>query len=100
MAQFANRRHLICMVRSSLIPTHNGVFSAYRFDSFQLFLPASVFEAHGMEKSDAAREVEILSCPNGSGVPWDVAFRKSMRVITMENLPKGVTDKTASAPQT
>ena len=86
MAQFANRRHKICMVRSSLIPTENSVFSAYRFDPFQIYLPDSVFEANGMTKSDAAREIEILTCPVSSAVPWDVAIRKSLRVINMENV--------------
>ena len=86
MAQFANRRHRICMVRSSLVPAENSVFSAYRFDQFQVFLPEAVFESHDMTKSDAAREVENLTCPTSSPVPWDVAFRKSLRVINMQNV--------------
>lgn len=87
MAEFMNRRHRICMVRSSLIPTENGVFSAYRFDQLQMWLPESIFEMNGLVKSDAAHEVQTQSCPLSSAVPWDVAFRKSLRVINMENLP-------------
>ncbi|QIE40633.1 hypothetical protein [Meridianimarinicoccus aquatilis] len=86
MAQFMNRRHKICMVRSSLVPTNNAVFSAYRFDRLQMFLPDSIFAMHKMEKSDAAKELQTQPCPQSSAVPWDVAFRKSLRVINMEDI--------------
>ena|GEM_PF-6385707 len=86
MAEFMNQRYRICMVRASLIPTENAVFSAYRFDPFQMFVPQSLYALHGMEKSDAAIEVQTQKCPETSGVAWDVAIRKSLRVINMEGI--------------
>lgn len=86
MAEFMNRRHKICMVRSSLVPTENAVFSAYRFDQLQMFLPEPMFALYGLTKSDAAKEIQTQLCPQSSSTPWDVAFRKSLRVISMEPL--------------
>lgn len=84
MAQYMNRRHKICMVRSSLVPTESAAFSAYRFDRMQMWLPDALFELYDMEKSDAAKEVQKLDCPASSAVPWDVAVRRSLRIINME----------------
>lgn len=86
MAEYANARHRICMVRSSLVPSDNKAFSAYRFDSVQIFLPDRLFALYDMEKSDAARAVQTLDCPASSAQPWDVAVRKSLRIINMESV--------------
>jgi hypothetical protein len=84
MIEYANDGYRICMVRSSLIPTDRKVFSAYRFDPLQVFLPDAVFEKHGQERSDKSASVRHLPCPQSSEVPWDVAIRKSLRVIRMD----------------
>lgn len=86
MAEYANARHRICMVRSSLVPNDASAFSAYRFDRLQIFLPERFFELYGMEKSDAARAVQMEACPASSALPWDVAVRKSLRIIEMETV--------------
>lgn len=84
MAEYANARHRICMVRSSLVPNDNSAFSAYRFDRLQIFLPDRFFALYGMEKSEAAQKVQMEACPASSALPWDVAVRKSLRIIEME----------------
>ena len=84
MAEYANSRHRICMVRSSLVPTDNSAFSAYRFDRMQIFLPDRLFALYGMEKSEAAQTIQFEACPASSALPWDVAVRKSLRLIEME----------------
>lgn len=86
MAELTNRRHRICMVRASLIPSDNTVFSAYKFDRRQMLVPDAVFEQHGMTKSDAAREVQAKRCPSGSNPAWDVRVRHLLRIITMHPL--------------
>lgn len=86
MAELMNRRHRICMVRASLIPSDNAVFSAYKFDRRQIFLPDAVFEQHGMDKSDAVREVQAKPCPSGSNPAWDVRVRHLLRIVSMQPL--------------
>lgn len=84
MVDRMNRRQRICIVSSSLIPTDDVVFSAYRFNSLPIYVPESVFEAHGRVKSDAAKAAERHNCPLESDVPWDVAFRKALNVVQVE----------------
>jgi len=84
MAEYANAGHRICMVRSSLVPTDNSAFSAYRFDRLQIFLPERLFAVYDMQKSDAAQNAQMQPCPASSTLPWDVAVRKSLRIINME----------------
>ncbi len=86
MAEHANARHKICMVRSSLVPDDNKAFSAYRFDSVQVFLPDRLYVLYGMEKSDAATAIQFEACPASSALPWDVAVRKSLRIIEMQSV--------------
>ncbi|MEV8465259.1 hypothetical protein AB0T83_00505 [Fluviibacterium sp. DFM31] len=84
MVQRMNARYLICMVRSSLIPTGNSVFSAYRFDSLQIWIPDVTFEKYGSSKSGAAVQNASKTCPQATSIPWDVAFRKSLRIVKPE----------------
>lgn len=88
MAEYANAGHKICMVRSSLVPTDNSAFSAYRFDRLQIFLPERLFAVYDMQKSEAAQKIQMEACPASSTLPWDVAVRKSLRIINMEAVRK------------
>lgn len=82
MASKLNSRHLICLVKSSLIPKTAPSFSAYVFYPDQIYLPASVFAAHEMERNENVDKIGVLPCPGESGVPWDVALRKVLNVVT------------------
>jgi len=88
MAEYANAEHKICMVRSSLVPTFASAFSAYRFERLQIFLPEALFQLYDMKKNAMAQKAQFEACPDSSARPWDVAVRKSLRIIEMEMVRK------------
>lgn len=85
MVKRSNARYLICMVRSSLIPKGQSAFSAYRFDSLQIWLPEEVYQKYGATKGEAAKQLASTPCPTQSGIPWDVAFRAGLRLIKIND---------------
>ncbi|MCA8883568.1 MAG: hypothetical protein KDA50_07455 [Rhodobacteraceae bacterium] len=85
MVKRSNARYLICIVRSSLIPEGQNAFSAYRFDSLQIWLPEEIYGKFGAAKGEAAKLLAGKPCPTQSGVPWDVAFRAGLRLIKIND---------------
>lgn len=81
MASHLNRRQRVCTVRSSLIPESKPELSAFNFASFSNMVPETVFARCGLEKSAAAKQIEMQSCPADIGVPWDVALRRALGVV-------------------
>ncbi|AVO36756.2 hypothetical protein [Pukyongiella litopenaei] len=94
MARHLNRRHRVCSVRSSLIPESNPELSAFNFATFSNMIPEAVFERCGLEKSEAARQIETQTCPSDTGVPWDVALRRALGVVE----PRDMVDQAGQPP--
>jgi hypothetical protein len=82
MARMLNKRQRVCTVRTSLISAQNPNLSAFNFARFSNMVPEDRFAQCGLPaKSDAARSIEAMECPNSVGHPWDVVVRKVMGVV-------------------
>lgn len=95
MARHLNRRQRVCTVRSSLIPERNPELSAFNFATFSNMVPEEVFKRCGLEKSPAAAQIEMQSCPANIGVPWDVALRRALGVVE----PRDMVQQSSEPPK-
>ncbi|WP_138465412.1 hypothetical protein [Poseidonocella sp. HB161398] len=75
MVAQAGQRAKICRVRMTLRRSTDQTFAAFSFDGDQIWLPPSIFEKYGREKTDAIETVQMQSCPAAAPLPWDVVLR-------------------------
>lgn len=84
MATRAAAGDLICIVNYSLIPEDNEIFTAFSFNPIQMFVTPAVFTANGLGLPDGYFGfIGNTFCPKSSPVSWDVALRKSLRVLSV-----------------
>lgn len=72
-------REKLCYVDRSLVALEAGMpFSAMVFEEHALFLPESLYEAHGFEMPDWAQVPPLNACLNAPDIrlPWAVEARK------------------------